>query len=137
MTKGGTAHVELRHPQTEAHLCQLAVLENFAEHGLYVKFSNEEAEQLEQEALALALAESTREAGMLREGDGQTRQASTLASTPYSKDEAERIAAALMHSEQQKAQPEQKAAPASKAPPKQSKSSGFKSLFKRKSELCR
>jgi hypothetical protein len=58
--------VELRHPQTEAHLCQLAVLENFAEHGLYVKFSNEEAEQLEQEALALALAESTREAGMLR-----------------------------------------------------------------------
>jgi hypothetical protein len=42
-----------------------------------------------------------------------------------------------MHSEQQKAQPEQKAAPASKAPPKQSKSGGFKSLFKRKSELCR
>ncbi len=60
--------MELRHPQTEAHLCQLAVLENFAEHGLYVKFSNEEAEQLEQEALALALAESTREASMLRCG---------------------------------------------------------------------
>lgn len=58
--------MELRHPQTEAHLCQLAVLENFAEHGLYVKFSNEEAEQLEQEALALALAESAREASMLR-----------------------------------------------------------------------
>lgn len=64
--QGGTATVELRQPQTEAHLCQLAVLENFAENGLYVKFSNEEAEQLEQEALAIALAESAREAGMMR-----------------------------------------------------------------------
>lgn len=56
--------MELRHPKTEVHLCQLAVFENFAEHGLYVKFTNEEAEQLESEALALALDMSLREAGM-------------------------------------------------------------------------
>ena len=64
--QGTTATVELRHPRTEAHLSQLAVLENFAEHGLYVKFSNEEAQQLEREALALALQESAQEAGMRR-----------------------------------------------------------------------
>ena len=55
--------MSLRQPRTEAHLSQLAVLENFAEHGLYVKFSNEEAEELEREALALALEESTQEVG--------------------------------------------------------------------------
>ena len=61
--QGATATVSLRQPRTEAHLSQLAVLENFAEHGLYVKFSNEEAEELEREALALALEESTQEVG--------------------------------------------------------------------------
>lgn len=61
--QGATATVSLRQPRTEAHLSQLAVLENFAEHGLYVKFSNEEAEELEREALALALEESTLEVG--------------------------------------------------------------------------
>lgn len=65
--QGATATVELRHPRTEAHLSQLAVLENFAEHGLYVKFSNEEAQQLEREALALALQESAQEAGARRQ----------------------------------------------------------------------
>ena len=55
--------MSLRQPRTEAHLSQLAVLENFAEHGLYVKFSNQEAEELEREALALALEESTQEVG--------------------------------------------------------------------------
>ena len=61
--QGATATVSLRQPRTEAHLSQLAVLENFAEHGLYVKFSNQEAEELEREALALALEESTQEVG--------------------------------------------------------------------------
>ena len=61
--QGATATVSLRQPRTEAHLSQLAVLENFAEHGLYVKFSNDEAEELEREALALALEESTQEVG--------------------------------------------------------------------------
>ena len=61
--QGATATVSLRQPRTEAHLSQLAVLENFAEHGLYIKFSNEEAEELEREALALALEESTQEVG--------------------------------------------------------------------------
>ena len=55
--------MSLRQPRTEAHLSQLAVLENFAEHGLYVKFSNQEAEELEREALALALEESTQDVG--------------------------------------------------------------------------
>lgn len=61
--QGATATVSLRQPRTEAHLSQLAVLENFAEHGLYIKFSNQEAEELEKEALALALEESTQEVG--------------------------------------------------------------------------
>jgi hypothetical protein len=62
--QGGTATVALRCVHEEVHLSQLAVQENFAEHGVYVKFSNDEAEQLEREALALALAESAREAGL-------------------------------------------------------------------------
>jgi hypothetical protein len=57
--------VELRHPKTEVHLCQLAVFENFAEHGVYVKFTDEEAEQLEREAIALALDMSLKEIGAL------------------------------------------------------------------------
>ena len=42
----------------EAHLCQLAMLENYAEHSMYVKFSDEEASMLEDKALKLALTES-------------------------------------------------------------------------------
>ncbi len=70
-----------------------------------------------------------------REGDGLIRQSSNLASAPYSKEEAERIAAALMQSEQQAAQPQQRAPqPATPTNKKQSRGGGFKGLFKRKSE---
>jgi len=44
--------------EAEAHLSQLAVLENFATHGMYVKFTDEEAGALEGRALAIALAAS-------------------------------------------------------------------------------
>lgn len=44
--------------EVEAHLCQLAALENYAEHGMYVKFSDEEASALETKALDLALDDS-------------------------------------------------------------------------------
>ena len=44
--------------ELEAHLCQLAALENYAEHGMYVKFSDEEALALETRALDLAIGES-------------------------------------------------------------------------------
>ena len=63
---------------------------------------------------------------------------SNLASAPYSKEEAERIAAALMQSEQQVAQPQQRAPQPAPTSKKQSKGGGFKGLFKRKSEpRCR
>ena len=44
--------------EAEAHLSQLAVLENFAAHGMFVKFTDEEAGALEGRALAIALAAS-------------------------------------------------------------------------------
>ena len=45
-------------PQEEVAISQLAVLENFAEHLLYVKFDDGEAAALEEQALAQALRES-------------------------------------------------------------------------------
>lgn len=48
-------------PDAEAHLCQLAALENFADHGMFVKFSDEEAATLESKALDWALSESKEE----------------------------------------------------------------------------
>jgi len=44
--------------EAEAHLSQLAVLENFAAHGMFVKFTDEEAAALEGRALAIALSAS-------------------------------------------------------------------------------
>ncbi len=49
-------------PQEEVAISQLAVLENFAEHGLYVKFDDSEAAALEKQALEHALRESAAEA---------------------------------------------------------------------------
>jgi hypothetical protein len=49
-------------PQEEVAISQLAVLENFAEHGLYVKFDDSEAAALETQALEHALRESAAEA---------------------------------------------------------------------------
>jgi len=45
-------------PEVEAHLCQLAMMENYASHPMYVKFSDEEADALEQRSLQLALEDS-------------------------------------------------------------------------------
>ena len=61
MTKQGRKSADLDvklAPEVEAHLCQLAMLENYAEHSMYVKFSDEEASILESKALNLALTES-------------------------------------------------------------------------------
>lgn len=44
--------------EVEAHLCQLAMMENYAAHLMYVKFSNEEATELEERSFQLALRES-------------------------------------------------------------------------------
>lgn len=44
--------------EIEAHLCQLAMMENYAAHGMYVKFSDEEARALEERSLQLAMEES-------------------------------------------------------------------------------
>ena len=46
------------------------MLENFAEHGLYVKFDNAEAAALEEQALAQALRESVAAADALSAGPG-------------------------------------------------------------------
>lgn len=54
------------HPVTEAHLCQLAALENFAEHGVFVKFDVEEAVRLEARALDLAVQQSTQDAELVK-----------------------------------------------------------------------
>lgn len=45
-------------PEIEAHLCQLAMMENYAAHGMYVKFSDNEARALEERSIALAIEES-------------------------------------------------------------------------------
>lgn len=57
---------ETLHPITEAHLCQLAVFENYAEHGLFVKFETEEAVRLEARALDLAVQQSTQDAELTK-----------------------------------------------------------------------
>lgn len=44
--------------EIEAHLCQLAMMENYASHGMYVKFSDDEARALEDRSLQLAIQES-------------------------------------------------------------------------------
>ena len=62
--------IEVRMPQEEVAISQLAVLENFAEHGLYVKFDNAEAAALEEQALAQALRESAAAADALSAGPG-------------------------------------------------------------------
>ncbi|KAK9813949.1 hypothetical protein WJX73_006170 [Symbiochloris irregularis] len=59
---------EALHPITEAHLCQLAVFENYAEHGLFVKFGTEEAVRLEARALDLAVQQSTQDAELAKRG---------------------------------------------------------------------
>lgn len=63
---GVRADVSLLHPTAEAHLCQLAALENYAEHGVFVKFGMEEAVQLEARALDLAVQQSTQDAELAR-----------------------------------------------------------------------
>lgn len=62
-SQGGTVTVEVRLPQEEVAISQLAVLENFAQHGLYVKFDDGEAAALEEQAVAHALRESAAAAG--------------------------------------------------------------------------
>lgn len=48
-------------PEIEAHLCQLAAFENYADHGMVIKFSDAEASSLETRALDMALDESNAE----------------------------------------------------------------------------
>lgn len=50
----------------EAHLCQLAMMENYANHDMYVKFTQEEASALEEKVLEYALTESIAEAKAAR-----------------------------------------------------------------------
>ena len=57
------------HPVTEAHLCQLAALENFADHGVFVKFGMDEAVQLEARALDLAVQQSAQDAELTKCAD--------------------------------------------------------------------
>lgn len=52
--------------EAEAHLCQLAMMENFAAHGMYVKFSDDEARNLEERSIQLAIRESKDEEEALR-----------------------------------------------------------------------
>ena len=63
---GVKADVSVLHPTTEAHLCQLAALENFADHGIFVKFGAEEAVQLEARALDLAVQQSAQDAELTK-----------------------------------------------------------------------
>lgn len=50
----------------EAHLCQLAAFENFAPHGLHVKFDFDEAIDLERSATELALQASAHHAELAK-----------------------------------------------------------------------
>ena len=63
---GARADVSMLHPVTEAHLCQLAALENYAELGVFVKFGVEEAVQLEARALDLAVQQSAQDAELAK-----------------------------------------------------------------------
>ena len=45
----------------EAHLCQLAALENYADHEMFIKFTEDESTALEVKVLEYAIAESLAE----------------------------------------------------------------------------
>ena len=61
-----TESLEPLHPVAEAHLCQLAAFENYAQHGMFVKFGPEEAVRLEARALDLAVQQSTQDAELIK-----------------------------------------------------------------------
>ena len=50
----------------EAHLCQLAAFENYAPHGLHVKFDFEEAVSLERSATETAVQASVHHAELAK-----------------------------------------------------------------------
>ena len=54
------------HPVAEAHLCQLAAFENFAPHGMHVKFDYDEAAHLERSATDLAVQASIHHAELAK-----------------------------------------------------------------------
>ena len=54
------------HPVAEAHLCQLAAYENYAPHGMHVKFDHSEAASLERSATDLALQASMHHAELAK-----------------------------------------------------------------------
>lgn len=54
------------HPTAEAHLGQLAVFENYAPHGMHVKFDYSEAAALERSATDLALQASLHQAELAK-----------------------------------------------------------------------
>lgn len=44
--------------EIEFHLCQLAMMENYASHKMYVKFTEAEVAELEEKVLSFAFDES-------------------------------------------------------------------------------
>ena len=84
--QGADVTFEVRMPQEEVAISQLAVLENFSQHGVYVKFDNGEAAELEEQALQHALRESAAAAeAASRNGCADMWTVSLAVPSPYRK----------------------------------------------------